>query len=196
MKPSFLARNLTIIIAILLIFSDVFGFGHMVTESNVPEIKAIRINGDRPNIDGALDDPVWQRKDIDFAREFIQREPDEGQPATESTSVAIAYDDDAIYFAFWCYDREPDKIMYQLIRRDNLGAADAVTVRLDPYHDHQTGARFDVTSSGSRAKPVSTTIQISITPGCCLGIGGKEAALGLVGGDSHSFSLSPIRRKR
>jgi hypothetical protein len=148
MKPSFLARNLTIIIAILLIFSDVFGFGHMVTESNVPEIRAIRIDGDRPNIDGALDDPIWHRKDIDFAREFIQREPDEGQPATESTSVAIAYDDDAIYFAFWCYDREPDKIMYQLIRRDNLGAADAVTVRLDPYHDHQTGARFDVTSSG------------------------------------------------
>jgi hypothetical protein len=130
-------------------FSGVaYGFGNTVDETNVPEVKAIRINGDRPQIDGALDDPIWQRKDIDFAREFIQREPDEGKPATESTSVAIAYDDDAIYFAFWCYDREPDKIMYQLVRRDNLGVSDAVTVRLDPYHDHQTGFRFDVNASG------------------------------------------------
>jgi hypothetical protein len=148
MKQALMTRGIAALIFTLLISTNAFGFGQTVKENNVPEIKAIRINGDRPNIDGVLDDPVWQRKDIDFAREFIQREPDEGQPATESTSVAIAYDDDAIYFAFWCYDREPDKIMYQLIRRDNLGASDAVTVRLDPYHDHQTGARFDVTSSG------------------------------------------------
>jgi hypothetical protein len=144
------SQSLLILFALLFVsFSGIaYGFGHTVDETNIPEIKAIRINGDRPEIDGALDDPIWQRKDVDFAREFIQREPDEGKPATESTSVAIAYDDNAIYFAFWCFDREPDKIMYQLVRRDNLGVSDAVTVRLDPYHDHQTGFRFDVNAAG------------------------------------------------
>jgi hypothetical protein len=148
MKHVFLCRLILIILLVVSISGDVFGFGQTVDESNIPELKAIRINGDRPDIDGALNDLLWQRKDIQFAKEFIQREPDEGKPATESTLVAIAFDDDALYLAFWCFDNEPDKIMRQLTRRDRLGVADAVTVRLDPYLDHQTGYRFDLNASG------------------------------------------------
>jgi len=117
-------------------------------EENIPELKAYRINPTPPVIDGNLDDPVWKNEDLDFARDFIQREPDEGKPATESTVVAVAYDDDALYFAFWCYDKEPDKIARQLVRRDRWGESDVVTVRLDPYHDHQTGYRFDLSAAG------------------------------------------------
>ena len=117
-------------------------------EEAVPELRAVRIEGKAPSIDGSLDDEIWQIKTLDFARNFLQRVPDDGKPATESTLAAIAYDDAALYIAFWCYDSDPSKISRQLTRRDNLGNSDAVTVRLDPYHDHQTGNRFDVTASG------------------------------------------------
>ncbi len=114
----------------------------------VPELRAVRINPSAPMIDGNLTDEVWKNKDIEFARNFIQREPDEGTAATESTLVAVVYDDDALYFAFWCFDSEPDKIARRLVRRDRWGDSDIVTVRLDPYHDHQTGFRFDVSAAG------------------------------------------------
>ncbi len=119
-----------------------------LTESTVPELKALRINPYPPKIDGDLNDQIWKRDDIEFARDFIQREPDEGMPATESTLVAVAYDDNALYFAFWCFESEPDKIARQLVRRDRWGESDVVTVRLDPYHDHQTGYKFDVSAAG------------------------------------------------
>jgi len=117
-------------------------------EKVVRELRAVRINSSPPVIDGNLDDKIWQNDEIEFARDFIQREPDEGKPATETTLVAVAYDDEALYFAFWCYDDEPEKIDRQLVRRDRWGESDVVTVRLDPYHDHQTGCKFDVSAAG------------------------------------------------
>src|SRR3972149_5574431 len=117
-------------------------------ERTVPELRAIRANPHPPTIDGDLDDPVWKSPELDRASEFIQREPDEGKPATESTYVAVTYDESALYFAFWCHDSEPDKIARQLVRRDRYSESDAVTVRLDPYHDHQTGYSFEVSAAG------------------------------------------------
>jgi hypothetical protein len=101
-----------------------------------------------PTIDGDLSDQLWISHDFDMAGNFLQMEPDEGKAATESTLVAVAYDDDAIYFAFRNYDSEPHKIKQQLVRRDRWSEADMVTVRLDPYHDHQTGYRFELNAAG------------------------------------------------
>ncbi len=115
---------------------------------SVPELRATRVNGKAPVIDGNLDDEIWKNKTLDIARNFIQREPEDGKPATESTLVAVVYDDHAMYFAFWCYDDDPEQIHRQLVRRDRWGESDVVTVRLDPYHDHQTGYRFDLSAAG------------------------------------------------
>lgn len=117
-------------------------------ERIVPEIKALRINPEVPVIDGELDDEVWQDTKLFFARDFTQNDPDEGKAATESTLVAVRYDDDAVYFGFWCYDSEPDKVVGQLVRRDRSGESDQVSVRLDPYHDHQTGYAFYLSAAG------------------------------------------------
>jgi hypothetical protein len=142
-----LVRTL-IILVVLSIHVPLYSQDSTKAEEKVPELQALRVNGNAPKIDGSLDDPIWHSPDLDIARDFLQRVPNEGKPATESTLAAIVYDEDAIYAAFWCYDREPDKICRQLTRRDNLGASDAVTIRFDSYHDHQTGNRFDVTASG------------------------------------------------
>ena len=114
----------------------------------VPELTAYHINPYPPTIDGNLDDAVWKSEGIELADKFIQREPDEGLAATESTKVAVAYDDEALYVAFWCYDSEPEKIDRQLVRRDRSSQSDRVTVRLDPFHDHQTGHAFEVSAAG------------------------------------------------
>lgn len=108
----------------------------------VRELHAYRINSPPPIIDGELSDAIWNSPDLSRVGDFLQQEPDEGKPATESTFVAVAYDDHALYVAFWCYDSEPDKIISQLVRRDRWVPADWVSINLDPYHDHQSGYSF------------------------------------------------------
>lgn len=134
---------------ILLIAGEAFADNSSAgINGSVPEIKALKIGSQSPRIDGFLDDPIWQNKNLQFARNFMQTDPDEGEAASESTLVAVVYDDEAIYFAFWCYDDEPDKIAKQLVRRDRNSESDKISVRLDPFHDHQTGYMFTINASG------------------------------------------------
>jgi hypothetical protein len=94
-----------------------------------------------PRIDGHLDDEVWQ-----LAPEIsglIQREPDEGAPATMQTFVRILYDDEAIYVAARLDD--PESPTLRLGRRDSLlGSTDLFSILLDPHHDHRTAFAFGV----------------------------------------------------
>src|SRR5437764_7787578 len=52
------------------------------------------------------------------ATDFIQKEPHEGEPASERTEVRVSYTKDAVYFAVNCFDSEPDKIIATERRRD------------------------------------------------------------------------------
>ena len=117
-------------------------------DGQVKELRALRVNPGPPTIDGDLDDAVWKNPDLDFGRDFIQRNPDDAQPASESTLVAIAYGDQSVYVAFWCFDSDPDKIARQLVRRDRGAQSDAVGVRFDGFHDHQNGYGFQVSAAG------------------------------------------------
>ena len=119
-------------------------------ERTVPELRAYRVNPHAPVIDGNLDDPVWNSPGLEKSSSFTQTDPDDGRPPTEKTEVAVVYDESAIYVAFWCYDSEPDEVTTQLVRRDRSSEADMVSVRLDPYHDHQTGYIFTLNASGSQ----------------------------------------------
>ena len=114
----------------------------------IPDLSAYRINGNPPEIDGKLTDPIWTSGQCAVVRAFIQLDPKEGTAPTESTLVAVAYDDAALYVAFWCYDSEPDKIGRQLVRRDRYAESDRVSVRIDPFHDHQSGNFFQLSASG------------------------------------------------
>ena len=67
-------------------------------------------------MDGTLDDPLWQlAKPIS---DFRQKEPYEGEPATEKTEVRILYTRHAVYFGIQCFDSEPSKIIATELRRD------------------------------------------------------------------------------
>jgi hypothetical protein len=99
-----------------------------------------------PQIDGHLDEAVW--KIPPTAINFLQRDPYEGQPATEPTEIRILYDDEALYFGCMMHDAEPDKILARLTRRDNEIESDVISIRLDSYHDHKTAYEFTVLASG------------------------------------------------
>ena len=96
-----------------------------------------------PVIDGSLTDRIWQ--DAVPISGFIQRDPDEGEPATERTSVYVAYDDAALYIAARLEDS--GRITTRLGRRDGSLESDWFRVWLDPHLDRQSGVSFWVNPS-------------------------------------------------
>jgi len=99
-----------------------------------------------PHVDGRLDDSVWQ--ETPPASGFLQRDPEEGEPASEETRVRFAYDNNAFYVAAELRDRDPRAIIRQLSRRDAEVEGDIFAVYLDPHHDGLTGAVFAVSAAG------------------------------------------------
>jgi hypothetical protein len=95
-------------------------------------------------IDGRLDEASWRLATP--VGEFLQRDPDEGLPATEETRLRILYDDLALYVGVELFDREAYRIVGRLSRRDQGADADRFTLYLDPHHDHLTGAMFEVSA--------------------------------------------------
>jgi len=88
-------------------------------------------------VDGLLDEPEWA--EAPEAGDFIQLQPEKGKPASERTVVRILYDDHYIYFGFWCYDSEPQKIAARMTKRDtDIRSDDSVYVMIDTYHDRRS----------------------------------------------------------
>ena len=113
-----------------------------------PRISAVRVTA-KIAVDGRLDEADWARAQP--AKDFLQKDPDEGKPATEPTEVRFLYDDDALYVGARMFDSEPSKIAKRLTRRDGDGdgIADRIIVGLDAHHDKLTGSMFWVTAAGS-----------------------------------------------
>ena len=101
------------------------------------------------NIDGDLSDEAWKK--IEPIAGFIQFEPHHGQPSTLKTEVKIAYDDKAIYFAFYCVDPDPGNISASITKRDgDITEDDAAGVMLDTFNDNRTCYLFGTNSMGTQ----------------------------------------------
>ena len=99
-----------------------------------------------PQIDGYLNETFWdQSKSISG---LIQRNPDEGQPATQKTHIWVAYDEANIYVAARMEDTRADSIIARLGRRDSRAKADRFGVYFDPYHDKRSGYYFGLNAAG------------------------------------------------
>ena len=99
-----------------------------------------------PQIDGRLSEEAWSHTPV--ADRFTQRDPQEGQPATERTEIRVMYDADALYIGARLYDSVPASIARRLSARDDSPDADHIVIYLDPRHDHRSGAEFLVTAAG------------------------------------------------
>jgi hypothetical protein len=108
-----------------------------------PTYQAVRA-AKPPVLDGDLSDEAWQS--APEITGFTQRDPNEGQPATQQTKVRIVYDDDAIYFGALMEDS--GKATPLLARRDNdLNNGDYIRISIDSQHDRKNGAAFVVNAS-------------------------------------------------
>ncbi|MEE8462363.1 MAG: carbohydrate binding family 9 domain-containing protein, partial [Acidobacteriota bacterium] len=134
----------------------------LAQEADPPSVQAVQVKQE-PVLDGVLDEPVW--KEASPVGQFRQRNPQEGNPATEQTEVRIIYTETAIFFGVTCYDSQPDRIIATQRARDaDLEFDDSFTILLDTFHSHRNafwfemnplGARFDswITDEGGRTSP-------------------------------------------
>jgi hypothetical protein len=76
------------------------------------------------------------------AENFVQREPRDGEPASQKTEAYIGYDDENIYVAAVCFDSEPDRIRARLSRRESAFGDDFVEVTFDTFQDERRGYVF------------------------------------------------------
>ncbi len=109
------------------------------------QIKAVR-TGTAPQIDGSLDDFVWQAAAI--ATNFVTVEPNVGEQPRFKTVVKVLYDNDAIYFGATMYDSHPDSILRQLGTRDaGENNSDLIWIGIDSYNDKQNFFVFGISAS-------------------------------------------------
>lgn len=100
-------------------------------------------------LDGELDEEMWIN--ANKINSFTQREPKNGEPATERTEVAFCYDNDNLYVGVWCYDQNPSKIIRKGMRRDfENWRDDTFSLVLDPNNDKTSGYVFIINSNGAR----------------------------------------------
>ncbi|HEX6066059.1 MAG TPA: carbohydrate binding family 9 domain-containing protein, partial [Longimicrobiales bacterium] len=104
--------------------------------------------GESPKVDGRLDEALWQS--ARWLSDFVQREPHEGQPATERTEVAIFYDEDALYIGARMHSSDPAGVRALVTRRDREESSEQLLVSLDTYLDRRTAYSFGVTAAGVR----------------------------------------------
>ena len=111
-----------------------------------PALHAIRA-AVPPKLDGILDDEVWSGAPLPMDK-WVSYNPMRGEAAAEQTRVWIAYDDQAIYFAFHCIDSQPDKIRTTISRRDSAWSDDWAGFSLDSSRAGQLAYHLFVNPSG------------------------------------------------
>ncbi len=107
-----------------------------------------------PVIDGVLDDPIWKEApNVTGFKTFI---PDFGKDQSQKTIVYMAYDKENLYFAYKCFDSEPEKIKASITNRDNTRPDDWICINLDSFNDQQGLYAFYVNPFGIQSDSKST----------------------------------------
>ncbi|CAN5781873.1 hypothetical protein BH10BAC2_BH10BAC2_35480 [soil metagenome] len=140
------------LIILLILFYSTASFAQPKT------LPVVKIN-EPLKLDAVLDDSAWQN--VSEANSFIVNFPDFGKPASQSTTVKVVYDDEAIYISAYMHD-DPKLIRSQLTQRDKqeFQDADNFGVAFDTYSDKQNAFQFIVTSANVQSDVrVSATVQ-------------------------------------
>jgi hypothetical protein len=104
-------------------------------------VRATRLDGEFA-LDGALTEAIYTT--VAPFSDFVQQEPQEGQPATEKTEVWLFFDDTNIYVGARLHESDPERRVMSEMRRDsfNLFNNDHLAVLFDTFHDHRNGFGF------------------------------------------------------
>jgi hypothetical protein len=119
-----------------------------------PGAYSIKRATNRVVVDGNLDDADWKKAQVTGG--FYQHFPYDTAQSKTKTQFMLTYDDKAIYAAFVCYDRSPNKdFVLQSLKRDfSINSNDAVVLTMSPFLDGQNGFSFGVTPENSQREGV------------------------------------------
>ena len=102
-----------------------------------------------PVIDGRMDDEAWNQ--VEWAGDFIQRQPIDGSEPSQETQFKILYDAKYLYVGIRAFDTEPDKVVRRMSRRDGF-EGDFVEINIDSYADKRTAFSFSASASGVKGE--------------------------------------------
>lgn len=122
---------------------------HLTIDANHDEVLVIPRLAHSPT----LEDFLTMKPEGDVApnmakvTRFLQREPHDGEPATQPTEVYLGYDEKNLYAVFVCHD-DPAKIRAHETRREDFGGDDDVEIMLDTFHDRRRAYVFETNPKG------------------------------------------------
>jgi len=106
-------------------------------------------------VDGSLDEAIW--RDAPVSTGFLQKDPREGETATEQTEFRVVYTPTILYIGVNAFDSEPRSILANERRRDGeMDNDDNITIVLDTFHDHRNSFRFSSNPLGTQADALVT----------------------------------------
>ncbi len=130
-------------IIIILFFAISF-----VYAENSKIINALKIN-EKIKIDGDLSEHIWEKAVP--AKDFLQKEPDQGKKASFKTEIRVLYDDKNLYIGIKCFDPDPHKIFAKQMERDgDFSSDDSISIIIDTYRDLRNGFLFIVNPNGAK----------------------------------------------
>lgn len=137
-----MASKLIILFLVVLVYCFISS-----AEVILPEKKVIVFYTEKaPKIDGRVDE-LWLNASVQSG--FIQREPMQGENASQETRFYVLYDDNHIYFLFIMLDDEPFLIPSRLLERDQqFYPDDNINFYLDTYNDQRKAFYFATNPSG------------------------------------------------
>jgi hypothetical protein len=104
--------------------------------------------GDDVTLDGVLDEAVWGRAPV--ADALVQRDPDNGTPATERTEVRVVHDARRLILGVICHDSDPGRILGNQMQRDeSFGGDDRFVWTIDTFLDGRSGYFFEINPAGA-----------------------------------------------
>jgi hypothetical protein len=111
-----------------------------------------------PKLDGVLDDRAWTQAPMPTGQ-WISYNPNRGDkmPDVYKTDVRISYDDRNIYFAFHCFDNEPEKIRTNIAKRDAAFSDDWIALSLDSAGTGQAAYHLFSNPSASQMDALNTS---------------------------------------
>ena len=79
---------------------------------------------------------------------FVQREPDDGEPASQRTEAFVGYDRTELHVIFLAFDSEPEGIRANMSSRENIDGDDSVEITVDTFNDQRAAFTFRSTPLG------------------------------------------------
>ena len=109
---------------------------------------SVRTTATEIRLDGHLDEPDWAL--ADSITDFRQKEPRQGEPASERTVVRLLATPAGLAIGWWLSDRDPEHLIRGQLRRDaTLRSDDYVSVVIDGLSDKRSAFYFRTNSNGA-----------------------------------------------